>query len=169
MKPWRLFVKFIEKIVQVNNVKFLFFVVVIFAFLSILALTGAVLSQVVPPVDPNPNPCEGVTTTDTFVNDWASCDSYFWCNGAQAIPSGPCPAGFEFDEVQQLCSLIDPAVPCEECPATGSLLVGVATDTTCMTAEACNAGTRDPTFLLTCPLGLRFDRVSGNFISNLTF
>lgn len=136
------------------------FVLVIFTLLGLFALTGAALSQVTPPATPNPNPCEGVTGIANFVNDYASCDAYFWCNGAQAIPSGPCPAGFEFIEATQLCVTIDDTVPCLECPATGNLLVAVADDTTCMSAVACNEGTRDTEEFL-CNAGMRFNRVTG--------
>lgn len=78
--------------------------------LSVLALCGTVLAQ------RNPNPCEGVTTTTTFVNDWASCDAYFWCNKDVAVPSGPCDAPFGFDLAAQLCTTA--AASCLECPAT---------------------------------------------------
>lgn len=42
-----------------------------FKVLCVLAFSGAVLAQ------RNPNPCLGVTTTTTFVNDWAGCSFYF--------------------------------------------------------------------------------------------
>lgn len=132
-------------------------ILVIFAILSLLALTGAAFSQDVP-VTPNPNPCIGATGIAMFRNDWASCPDYFWCNGIQAIPSGPCPDLFEFNEASQMCTLI--VDPCAECPAEGVLLVAVADDTECMTAVACNAGLREAT-VFTCPEGFRFDRVTG--------
>lgn len=83
-----------------------------FAILSVLALAGSALAQ-------NPNPCEGVTTRTTFVNDWASCRHYFWCNLDVAVPTFPCDDGFFFDEAAQLCRLGsgDEAIPdCLPCP-----------------------------------------------------
>lgn len=87
-----------------------------FKLLCVLALCGAVLGQ-----NRNPNPCAGKTTTTEFVNDYASCEAYFWCNLEVAVPSGPCDDTFGFDEALQRCTLA--AAICDPCPLTGVLAV----------------------------------------------
>ena len=89
-------------------------ILVFFLVAALIAFSGAALAQ-----NPrNPNPCAGVTGTDTFVNDFASCESYFWCNGEQAFPSGPCTVGLNFADT--VCSA---DVACEVCPPAGLLAV----------------------------------------------
>lgn len=84
--------------------------------LSVLALCGAVIGQT-----RNTNPCLGQTDATQFANDWTSCDSYFWCNLEVAYPAPPCADTFGFDDVTQTCTL--DIMPCDACPATGSLAV----------------------------------------------
>ncbi|CRK93155.1 CLUMA_CG006557, isoform A [Clunio marinus] len=106
----------------------------ILIFLSVLAILGGTLGQ------RNPNPCEGVTGTDTFVNDYTSCADYFWCNNDVAINAGPCPDGFIFNGDSQTCVFGD---VCDECPTDGTTLaVGLAGDTTCTFWQWCSAGVR---------------------------
>lgn len=88
-----------------------------------LLLTLAVLAAAyaqdppAPPTRRNPNVCEGVAATDIsqFRNDFASCPDYFWCNGPQAVPTGPCPSGFIFDDTATppVCAA---GTTCDECP-----------------------------------------------------
>lgn len=87
-----------------------------YAILSVFALGFSVFSQ------RNPNPCREVQfhSHDKFRNDWASCRSYFWCNGSQAIPTRPCDEGFVFLEKDQLCIR---ASSCSLCPIEGTLAV----------------------------------------------
>lgn len=94
----------------------LIFFPVKFLLLSVLALAGAALGQ------RNVNQCAGVTDETTFVNDWAHCSDYFWCNFDQTVPSGPCPDGFGFDVDQQRCSQ-PAATGCDTCPAEGNIAV----------------------------------------------
>lgn len=63
----------------------------------------------------NLNVCENVTASDLsqFKNDFASCGSYFWCDGTQARPTEPCRDGFLFDEENRRCVQGD---DCDECP-----------------------------------------------------
>lgn len=83
----------------------------------LLAFAVFAIAYAQDPVPPrrNPNVCADVAagTLDQFRNDWASCESYFWCNGPQAVPTGPCDAGFSFDESLQVCKV----ATCDECPA----------------------------------------------------
>lgn len=81
--------------------------------LCALAFSGAAFAQ------RNPNPCTGTTT---FVRDWAHCGSYFWCNATQALPTGPCPDTFFFDEPNQSC---DSGLVCDplECPVDITIAV----------------------------------------------
>lgn len=127
-----------------------------------LAVIGAAQAQT-PPVTPearrNPNVCADVPATDItqFKNDYSACEAYFWCDGPQARPTTPCRDGFNFDEANLAC---DQAFVCLPCPATGTIAVGVQSDTTCRTYSFCVGGTRS-TEVETCGAGTRFNRDTG--------
>lgn len=83
-----------------------------FAFLFIFALSSVALAQ-----RNSPHPC--ATATNSFVNDFGTCEAYFWCDSASvAYPTGPCQATYVFDEAAQVCNF-DPTTPCDLCPGTG--------------------------------------------------
>lgn len=83
--------------------------------ITLLALSGAALAQ-----RNTPHPCSTWDgTTVVFTNDYANCAAYFWCESATVgHPTGPCAAGFIFDQANQGCNP-DPATVCDPCPATG--------------------------------------------------
>lgn len=63
----------------------------------------------------NPNPCAGnAPGTLTFVNDYAACEAYFFCNGEVAAVTTPCPSGSNFNQERQGCVRGE---TCEDCPA----------------------------------------------------
>ena len=87
--------------------KKLFVFSVIFKVLSVFALISfayAVDPPVVPPRR-NENPCKDVAVGNikSFVRDFASCQTYFWCNGPVATPTAPCVAPFIFDQTLVKC------------------------------------------------------------------
>jgi hypothetical protein len=62
----------------------------------------------------NPNPCENAAAEkQKHVNDFTTCEDYFYCKGLTPINVGPCGTGRVFDQEQQSCVL---AATCEECP-----------------------------------------------------
>jgi len=138
----------------------------IFTFLlAILAFSGTVLSQ----GERNINPCLGVegVTPLTFKRDWATCASYFWCNGEEAIPSGPCPDNFIFDEESGptstgACVIDDVNAPCDDdaCPVDGPPLA-VGADSDCRSYQICIDDVRTPPTPIDCPTGTLFNRVIG--------
>lgn len=88
-----------------------------FIVITLLALSGAAIAQ-----RNSPHPCSAATGP-IFVNDYATCEAYFWCSGADVgYPSGPCPTGQIFNEALQGCSS-DPTTPCDLCPGTGRYAV----------------------------------------------
>lgn len=127
------------------------------AFLLCLMVAVMALSAVVD-AQRNQNPCLGKSTDKTFVNDWASCGSYFWCNFLVAVPTTPCPDTFGFHEVDQTCSRS--FEQCEDCPEEGILAVGIITNADCTSYTFCRNGVRDEA-IITCGNGLRFNRVTG--------
>lgn len=143
-----------------------------FMVITLLALSGAAIAQ-----RNTPHPCS-TATGPIFVNDYATCESYFWCSGANVgYPSGPCPTGQIFDEVQQACNS-DPLTSCLLCPGTGSHAVrlhfksikvnekdwinsqvGHPDDVDCTKYHFCNDAIRDlPEIVYTCAAGTRFNR-----------
>lgn len=98
------------------------------SLLSVSLLIGAALGQT-----RNPNPCEAAVNLPGFVNDYSSCEAYFWCNAqSQAFPTGPCPEGFGFDPATERCTQAQATCP-EECPAdiTETFAVADPTDESC--------------------------------------
>ncbi|CRK97663.1 CLUMA_CG011048, isoform A [Clunio marinus] len=109
----------------------------------------------------NPNPCEGVVSPppNIFRNDYASCESYFWCDGENAVAADPCEDSYYFDEAAQVC---DSTAECQQCPAEGSIAVAIVSDNECLTYNWCVDGVRDDeSRFVTCPTGTRFNRASG--------
>lgn len=85
----------------------------IFVLLAVTTFGGVALAQ-----RNTPHPCAAVTSP-MFVNDFATCESYFWCSGpGTGFPTGPCPAGHLFDEAKQACNP-DTSIFCPLCPGTG--------------------------------------------------
>lgn len=80
--------------------------------LSVVALFGGAIGQ----TTRNPNPCLGVPGTNLFRRDFSNCATYYWCNNGVAVHTVPCPAGYGFDEVKQLCTVAT-AADCLACPA----------------------------------------------------
>lgn len=122
------------------------------SLLLVAALSGVALSQ-----QRNINPCLG-KPHDSFVNDWASCRSYFWCNFLTTQPTTPCPEGFGFDEASQTCTTA--MATCDLCPAEGTFAVGDETDYDCTRYAICTEGRRVEG-VFQCGSGLRFNRAKG--------
>lgn len=141
----------------------------IFVVLALLALSGSSLAQ------RNPNPCLGKPSTPvTFVNDYGNCEWYFWCNGEQAVVSGPCQEGWNFDEDGGTCNSgfvcdnADPPCPEDEngdpienfAVAMGDLVE----DPNCQKYTFCVGGVRiatDPEEYRVCGPGTAFNRIIG--------
>lgn len=87
-----------------------------FLFLAFLAVSGTYVSAF------NPNPCAAARPgTFTFVNDYAGCRDYFFCNGQTASRSVPCPETQIFDSAKGGC--LTAACEPKPCPDTGILNV----------------------------------------------
>lgn len=101
------------------------------------------------------NPCEGLHLH--FVNDYAGCSRYFSCVNGVAHPL-ECPNNFWFN-LNPLGCFLPNTHPCDVCPSTGVLRIGVIGS--CEDYTLCINGVG---FEGTCAPGTLFNRVDGQCV-----